>query len=120
MLDRFSGTVEVEVVSPGNNLYLTVAFDGIEMFVIPAEKNEGIYLGKRDFLIQCFQETMGRGAAETRGRSGVDIPGEAGIKYTKGSENLFPGLLEPLRTSEPAGALNESKEKDQFAGTSRT
>ena len=109
------------MVSSGNNRYLTVAFDGIEIFVIPAEKNEGIYLGKRDFLIQCFQETMGRGqAAETRGRSGVDIPGEAGIKCTKGSENLFPGLLEPLRTSGLAGALNESKEKDQFAGTSRT
>ena len=85
MLDRFTGTVEVEVIPSGNNLYLAVAFDGIEMFVIPAEKNEGIYLGKRDFRIQCFQEAMGRGqAAKTRGRFGVDLPGEAGQQMHKG------------------------------------
>ena len=38
------------MVSSRNNLDAAVALDRIEMLVISAEKNEGVYLGKGDCL----------------------------------------------------------------------
>ena len=61
MLNRLPRTVEVKMVSTCYNPDVAVPLDRIEMLVISAEKNERVYLGKGDCLIQGFQAGGGWG-----------------------------------------------------------
>ena len=67
------------MVSTRYNLDLGIPLDGIEMLVISAEKNERVYLGKGDFLIQGFQAGGGWGVGPPmEDRYGVGTLGGTG------------------------------------------
>ena len=68
------------MVSTRYNLDLGVPLDRIEMLVISAEKNERVYLGKGNFLIQGFQAGggWGDGPPMAEDRCGVGTLGGTG------------------------------------------
>ena len=63
----------MKMVSSRYNLDVAVPLDRIEMLVIPAEKNQRVYLGKGDCLFQRFQAAGEMGSWITNGEGGFGV-----------------------------------------------